>query len=45
VDVDPQRWNATSADFQALTEQVAGVQLDDIFDAWVYGTGMPTVTS
>jgi aminopeptidase N len=45
VGIDSQRWNATSADFLALAERVDGVQLDDVFDVWVYGTGMPTVTS
>ena len=35
--------NATSADFQATAEQVSGQQLDDIFNAWVFTSGKPTV--
>ncbi|GAA2708562.1 M1 family metallopeptidase [Micromonospora olivasterospora] len=33
--------NATTADFVALAEQVAGRQLDVLFDAWLYGTERP----
>ncbi|MEX1280323.1 MAG: M1 family metallopeptidase [Acidimicrobiia bacterium] len=29
--------NATTADFVALAEEVAGSELDDLFDAWLYG--------
>ncbi|WP_213007604.1 M1 family metallopeptidase [Paractinoplanes toevensis] len=35
--------NATSADFQATAEHVAGRKLDDIFRAWVFTAGKPTV--
>ena len=30
--------NATTADFVALAERVSGKQLDELFDAWLYGT-------
>lgn len=33
--------NATTADFVALAERVAGRQLDALFDAWLYGTERP----
>jgi aminopeptidase N len=32
---------ASTADFVALSEQVAGQQLDDLFDAWLYATTAP----
>jgi aminopeptidase N len=35
--------SATSADFQATAERVSGQQLDDIFDAWVFKAGKPTL--
>jgi hypothetical protein len=35
----------TSADFQATAEHVARRDLDDLFDAWVFGTGRPGLTS
>ena len=33
--------NATTADFVALAERVAGKQLDKVFDAWLFGTERP----
>jgi aminopeptidase N len=33
--------NATTADFVALAERVAGRQLDALFDAWLHGTQRP----
>ncbi|MEU6204882.1 M1 family metallopeptidase [Micromonospora musae] len=35
--------NASSADFQATAERVSGRQLADIFTAWVFEPGKPTV--
>jgi hypothetical protein len=36
--------NATTADFTALAERVSGRSLSDLFDAWLYHTGRPTIT-
>ncbi len=33
--------NATTADFIALSEQVSGQQLDELFDVWLYEEGRP----
>jgi aminopeptidase N len=33
--------NATTKEFIALAERVSGEQLDDLFDAWLYGTKRP----
>ncbi|PZF95602.1 M1 family metallopeptidase [Micromonospora deserti] len=33
--------NATTAEFVALAERVSGEQLDELFDAWLYGTERP----
>jgi aminopeptidase N len=33
--------NVTTADFIALAERVAGRQLDDLFNAWLYEAGRP----
>ncbi|MEU9506754.1 M1 family metallopeptidase [Micromonospora sp. NPDC048170] len=33
--------NATTAEFVALAERVSGEQLDDLFEAWLYGTERP----
>ncbi len=32
---------AATADFQDLAEEVSGTDLDGLFDAWVYGDGLP----
>ena len=32
---------ASTEDFVALSEEVAGEQLDDLFDAWLYATTAP----
>jgi aminopeptidase N len=36
---------ATTGDFVALAEEVSGVQLDDLFDAWLYGDVVPDFPS
>ncbi|MFY1704317.1 M1 family metallopeptidase [Micromonospora sp. WMMA1923] len=33
--------NATTDEFVALAERISGKQLDDLFDAWLYGTQRP----
>jgi aminopeptidase N len=33
----------TTADFIALSEQVSGQQLDELFDVWLYEEGRPAV--
>ncbi|MGS2613409.1 M1 family metallopeptidase [Micromonospora sp. LZ34] len=33
--------NATTAEFVALAERISGERLDDLFDAWLYGTERP----
>jgi aminopeptidase N len=33
--------NGTTAQFQALAEQISGRQLDSLFQAWLYGTTRP----
>jgi aminopeptidase N len=33
--------NATTKEFIALAERISGEQLDDLFDAWLYGTKRP----
>ncbi|MEU4780094.1 M1 family metallopeptidase [Micromonospora sp. NPDC023633] len=33
--------NATTAEFVALAERVSGAQLDDLLEAWLYGTERP----
>ncbi len=38
---DLQYASASTADFQAVCEQVAGMELDWFFDPWIYGTGKP----
>ena len=45
-----QRWarsqaggNVTTDDFIALAEQISGEDLDDLFDAWLFGTDRPDV--
>ncbi len=35
--------NATTADFIAVAEEVSGVQLDALFEAWLYGTNLPDI--
>jgi aminopeptidase N len=35
--------SATSADFEALTEEVAGRDLHALFDAWLRGSELPTL--
>ncbi|MEB2289344.1 MAG: M1 family metallopeptidase [Anaerolineae bacterium] len=36
-----QHGNATTADFIALAEEIAGGPLDDLFDAWLYAPALP----
>jgi len=33
--------SASTADLLALAEELSGVELDDVVDAWVYGVGLP----
>lgn len=33
--------NVSTGDFLALAERVSGEELDDLFDAWLYGNGLP----
>lgn len=35
--------NGTTAQFIALAEHISGQQLDDVFDAWLFGAGKPTL--
>ena len=35
--------SATTADFEALAEDVAGRDLHALFDAWLHGSGLPTL--
>jgi aminopeptidase N len=33
--------NATTADFIALSEELSGESLDELFDAWLFDPGKP----
>jgi aminopeptidase N len=33
--------NASSADFEAVAEEVSGQDLDALFDTWLHSTGKP----
>lgn len=35
--------NADTADFIHLAERISGRQLDDLFQAWLFTTGKPTL--
>ena len=35
--------NATSADFEALATEISGESLDDLFDAWLRSTDLPSL--
>jgi hypothetical protein len=37
--------NGTTAEFVALAEQVSGQQLDGLFDAWLFTSGRPPLTT
>jgi aminopeptidase N len=37
--------NASTADFVAVAEETSGKQLDALFDAWLYGDGLPPLPS
>ncbi|MCC6616279.1 MAG: M1 family metallopeptidase [Anaerolineae bacterium] len=37
--------NAATADFIAVAEEVSGMTLDDLFDAWLFGEEVPTLQS
>jgi aminopeptidase N len=42
--VDRHRYDdASTADFIALAEEVSGRQLDDLFQRWLYGPGLPSL--
>ncbi|HNQ43245.1 MAG TPA: M1 family aminopeptidase, partial [Candidatus Cloacimonadota bacterium] len=35
--------NAISSEFQAMAESVSGMELDQFFQQWIYGSGIPSV--
>ncbi len=35
--------NAITSEFQALAEQISGQDLDQFFNQWIYGSGIPSV--
>lgn len=35
--------NAVTAEFQAMAEQISGQDLDQFFDQWIFGAGIPSV--
>ncbi len=35
--------NAVTAEFQAMAEQISGQDLDQFFNQWIYGSGVPSV--
>jgi hypothetical protein len=35
--------NAVTAEFQAMAEQISGLDLDQFFNQWIFGSGIPSV--